>query len=205
MRALLVLTALLSREWWPPRCPNVPFTPLQCRFPLLWRIDKDPAFDASQLGRTSPTDPCPAARPSASTFSMEGVEQAHEARAWLYCPFARRPPGAVSQRLHPYVRCNAAADGWELSSSKEPRDSELALLNQDLVRSRWVEEGIVAAYRWPSMIEVFHAHRHSRQKPQPLGLRVASVRRPWQPEHAQIPDLICSSALPLSNMNSESR
>ena len=44
----------------------------------------------------------------------------------------------------------------------------------------------MAAYRWLSMMDVLHAQGHSRQKPQPPGLLVASVKRPWHPMQAQL-------------------
>jgi hypothetical protein len=50
----------------------------------------------------------------------------------------------------------------------------------------WFGDGIVAAYLWPSMVEIFHAHRQSRQNPQPPGLKAGSVSLPVQPAQAQL-------------------
>jgi integrase len=49
------------------------------------------------------------------------------------------------------------------------------------------------------MVETFHAHRHTRQKPQPPGLRSASVRDPLQPWQAQPCFVRFSTAAALSN------
>jgi hypothetical protein len=41
------------------------------------------------------------------------------------------------------------------------------------------------AYRFPSIVEIFHAHLQTRQKPHPPGLRSASVSDPAQFGQAQ--------------------
>jgi hypothetical protein len=55
------------------------------------------------------------------------------------------------------------------------------------------------AYRRPSIVEIFHAHRQTRQKPHPPGLRSASVSNPVHSGQAQRRLASWSMAVLLSN------
>jgi hypothetical protein len=66
----------------------------------------------------------------------------------------------------------------------------------------WLSDGIVVAYTWPSIMEIIHAHRQSRQKPQPPRLSATSVSRPAQSVQAQFPDSTRLMACTRSNIGS---
>ena len=55
------------------------------------------------------------------------------------------------------------------------------------------------AYRRQSIVEIFHAHLQTRQKPHPPGLRSASVSEPVESGQAQHRFASWSTATPLSN------
>jgi hypothetical protein len=66
-------------------------------------------------------------------------------------------------------------------------------------RSGWSTEWMALAYRLPSIVEIFHAHLQTRQKPHPPGLRTASVNEPEQSWQAQHRVVSRSTARALSN------
>jgi hypothetical protein len=57
-----------------------------------------------------------------------------------------------------------------------------------LIASRWIADGTVAAYAWPSGFATCQAQRHARQNPQPPLLRAGSVSWPEHSAHAQRPE-----------------
>jgi len=61
------------------------------------------------------------------------------------------------------------------------------------------------AYCRPSIVEIFHAHRQTRQKPHPPGLRSGSVRDPVHSGQAQRRFASWSTARALSNTCSTDR